>query len=1291
MRKLLLLFLGIILIPAFSIAGPAYPGLIKEKQPDGTVIEFYSKGDEKVNWLESPDGHSLLVDNQKRIVYAILDSKGDMIPSDIVYRGTSTNRAIDPRAGTIPKKLFYSKGQVDALLQLWEIKDEYQPKVQTFAADGYEPIVEGTIRVLCVLVDFPDIPFTYTKADFEKLLNMQNYTPAMGNPSAGSVRDYFKETSYGKVDVQFDIYGVYRTPENSEVYKAGGSQRMDMSSLGAWFIPNKLALEPDLDLSRYVDEGTNTINKMHIIFAGEKQRYLEDPNGFAWPHQGFFHGSNSFKYIINNKEYHFKNYSCSPEIANKYNNTPCISTIGIICHELSHLIFRIPDYYDTNYQFEGTGIWDLMAEGSQNSSAIGYSFSGSYPAHINMYEKIRLGWIQPQILKTSTDISMLNSAENPVVYLYKRDSKFPSPKAGFAYPVKDIDGEFFILENKQWRGFDAGLPDYGLLIYRAHKDLKHRTIITNDVNGSHPQKLYPVLAACEYAIPTSDPKSYYYFDTTQGLYGRNEWYSSSEFTDETVPSATTWEGLPTNQPLTNIKDENGIVTFTYQNLSYDKHIYHPDDKEFIRDIIRNSDELGKTGLLPSDTIEWYETEDWVAKINSDKGLELAWVARTPFRRLYKFSLLTLNYGNIEYKGKVIDFSTLEELQILKLNCYNMRSLESLNVSQNKLLREFYIEYSSKTKINTLDLDFNIYKNTLESVFIESGSFGVLDLSQCTKLKNIKIRYSEFPSLKIPANSSILEKVDISSNYMKFSDLPDISYYKDICTYSPQYITIMDTISASQPIMIDLSKEANIRGTNTQFEWYIAYSYSQEEPITSPIQNNNGVFTFMDDVRGRTIGCKMTNDLYPELTAMCQVFVEAKEMYHPDDKEFLRQIIRQVNDMSKLGLTSSDTINWYNSEEWVDKIQRTNDYIISWKYDQMKRINYFYCWDKDIQEIDVSPLSELTILEIGDYRISNITKLNIGNNSKLQSISLNRLENLTSNIDISNCTRLSVLKINNCMLSECDLSNNSNIEYLTITELYHNPMDELNLENCTKLKELNLYRAYLSSLKLPNKLPFLGKADISSNYLRFNTLPDLSNYNGTWIYSPQSYSKEDPSKYIGESFTVDLSDQYIIRNTTTEYKWSAVSQFYPFTYTPITPTSSNNGVFTFSQEFTSGMKYKNLLCEMTNSLYPDLVLNYTVYFGEAPTTRSAITFSSEDNTPTATVYPTMLSAREAINIKVPDLDSPTKVEIFTQSGLLVSKHENVEISGKVQAPSATGLYILRIASKGKYESHKIIVK
>jgi hypothetical protein len=58
---ILIVLCGTALAADFSSArsAPASPFPIKTTQPDGTEIEVYRRGDERLNWVENPKGYSL--------------------------------------------------------------------------------------------------------------------------------------------------------------------------------------------------------------------------------------------------------------------------------------------------------------------------------------------------------------------------------------------------------------------------------------------------------------------------------------------------------------------------------------------------------------------------------------------------------------------------------------------------------------------------------------------------------------------------------------------------------------------------------------------------------------------------------------------------------------------------------------------------------------------------------------------------------------------------------------------------------------------------------------------------------------------------------------------------------------------------------------------------------------------------------------------------------------------------------------------------------------------------------
>ncbi|QBG37337.1 M6 family metalloprotease domain-containing protein [Litorilituus sediminis] len=125
--------------------------------------------------------------------------------------------------------------------------------------------------------------------------------------------------------------------------------------------------------------------------------------------------------------------------------------VGTFAHEFGH-VFGLPDLYDTNGSTDGytagAGDWSLMASGSKT----GANRDGESPAHISAWGKYMLGWIDP-VKVNGTNLSgfELNESVNHAEAIL------------FENPANR--DEYFIVENKNQRGFDAYSPGRGLLVW----------------------------------------------------------------------------------------------------------------------------------------------------------------------------------------------------------------------------------------------------------------------------------------------------------------------------------------------------------------------------------------------------------------------------------------------------------------------------------------------------------------------------------------------------------------------------------------------------------------------------------------------------------------------------------------------------------------------------------------------------------------------------------------------------------------------------------------------------------
>ncbi len=498
-------------------ASVAYPGLIDFKQPDGSVVKIKLRGDENLKWAETEDGYTLLYDKVGNMVYAQLDDKGDLVPTDIVATDIAKRpMEVQRRLQETPKRLFYSESQRSIVKQL------RQAHAAQRSAVGPQRAVTGTKKVLVILVDYPDCGFQKSKADFEKLFNQLNYTEG---GRQGSVRDYYRENSFGLLDMTADVVGVYRLSNNRAYYGAN-------TTTGANDIrPREMAEEAmraangDVNFSNY--------SIVHIIYAGRG----EESGGGSdciWAH------SWTTNLSLDNMRIGY--YSCSPELrapADPYDTDTYITHIGVICHEMAHVL-GTQDFYDTDGgtggSYDGTGMWDIMADGE-------WLAGGACPAHFNPYVKIYdFGWASATTVSGRSQHKLYAKSQN-----------------GFVRINTATSGEFFLLEYRVKKGFDRELPGHGLMIYRASENLsKHGS---NTINAGHKQQFYVVPANAKYSLPNSDPSSYGVVNSYTAPFPGNN--GVDEFTDTTVPSMKSWSGANTNLPITSIDEfmAEGYVTF----------------------------------------------------------------------------------------------------------------------------------------------------------------------------------------------------------------------------------------------------------------------------------------------------------------------------------------------------------------------------------------------------------------------------------------------------------------------------------------------------------------------------------------------------------------------------------------------------------------------------------------------------------------------------------------------------------------------------------------------------------
>jgi M6 family metalloprotease-like protein len=277
-------------------------------------------------------------------------------------------------------------------------------------------------RLAVVVIEYPDIKANkkITPRSWEAALfsNSSYRRSPTGQVAQGSLADYFREQSHGQFRLEGRAFAPVQVARKRGEYVEGTGTS------------NKAAL-PTEALGKLIErEGEDRLTDFDgvcFIYAGS--RTGSNRGSLYYPHQGAlsFQGKRL-------------NYILGPE------GGSAMEPIGLFAVEVGKLL-GLPSLAarTENAGSEGLGKWCLMSDGAQ----------GARPGHLCAWCKEQLGWLTPVVL---------NPMDRQKLVL---GSVQDSPRECFKVLVRLDGSEYFLLENRRARGFDADLPAQGLLIWRV--------------------------------------------------------------------------------------------------------------------------------------------------------------------------------------------------------------------------------------------------------------------------------------------------------------------------------------------------------------------------------------------------------------------------------------------------------------------------------------------------------------------------------------------------------------------------------------------------------------------------------------------------------------------------------------------------------------------------------------------------------------------------------------------------------------------------------------------------------
>lgn len=486
----------------------AYPWPQKVVQADSSFLTIRQHGDEWFHWTATADGYRIALNQEGVYEYVSVLKSGSPRLTGIKASNAGQRSAREQALlASLPKGSGVASEEIDRIR-----RDRREALLKSGTA-GHLFAPEGNQRMLVVLATFSDTEATYGREAFDELMN----------GASGSFRHYYLENSGGRLVMESVVTAWVRLPQSKAYYAP--EEKWGEFALHAI----QAADAAGVDFSEFDNDGNGVVEGVAIIHQGPGKEVTgseEDIWSHSWTltSAGFSSSQRSFDGVL------VDSYTAQPETRNTRGD---FNTMGVIAHEFGHNL-GLPDYYDTltedENDFDGTGMWDMMARGSYNGSP-----AGSSPAHHNPLSKIELGWVEETVLETAGPVGLAPVQDAAMVY------RVNGPEAQ----------EYFLLENRQLQGFDSALPGAGLLVYQVDEEQIAALRSANSINAYAHQGLRILAAGGE-----TNAASAVFPGSLQ----------VTQLTDESSPAMRTWSDLPYNRSLTGIVTEGNNISFDFMAI-----------------------------------------------------------------------------------------------------------------------------------------------------------------------------------------------------------------------------------------------------------------------------------------------------------------------------------------------------------------------------------------------------------------------------------------------------------------------------------------------------------------------------------------------------------------------------------------------------------------------------------------------------------------------------------------------------------------------------------------------------
>ena len=516
------------MLTTHAAAAPAAPIEHALIQPDGSVLPARQWGDEWSNGFETLAGYTIMQDEHGWWVYAEVED-GRLQPYTIA--------GVTVRAGATPPRDLpkHARPAIAA------------PECPSRSAIAYQNL--GNQYTLVLLAEFTNQTGTFAPS----------YFSASVFGASGSVKHFYNAASYSNL-VLMPALESYGTADGVIGWLQLGYAHPNTA--GSTGVQNQLITKNALIAAdayiNYAAYDTNfdgyiSANELHIMVAVAGYEAAVGGSPSVWAHHWDLNsvGCPTLDGVVLGDWYHNSGYSQFGEMHSTHG-----ATIGVMAHELGHDL-SWPDLYDIDNSSYGTGEWSIMSLGVWNFT--GSNFAGSSPALPDAWLKWYQGWITPTVVAGTLTGAIIPEAEN------NASAFLLAPNPGgvdWEFYQYSGTGEFFLVENRQLVGYDAGLPGCGLNILHVDESV----VNTNYANANEFHPLVKMIEAdgLNELVNKTDPG-----DTGDPFPGAN---TNRTFNYSSNPNSRFYSGADSLVSVTNISNCSAYMT---ADLAYTGVINQP--------------------------------------------------------------------------------------------------------------------------------------------------------------------------------------------------------------------------------------------------------------------------------------------------------------------------------------------------------------------------------------------------------------------------------------------------------------------------------------------------------------------------------------------------------------------------------------------------------------------------------------------------------------------------------------------------------------------------------------------